>query len=71
MMYNILPRRYNRAKEGGRTFSVTTSVNILKSALYNQIKVGQFRDRIFTPFLDHNFKLCSNMYISFSLVFIP
>ena len=46
MMYNILPRRCNRAKEGGRTFSVTTSVNILKSALYNQIKLGQFRDRI-------------------------
>ena len=55
MMYNILPRRYNRAKEGGRTFSVTTSVTILKSALYNQIILGQFRDRIFTPFLDHNF----------------
>ena len=68
MMYDILPRRYNRAKEGGCTFSVTTSVNILKSALYNQIKVGQFRDRIITPFLDHNFKLCSNMYLSFSLV---
>ena len=68
MMYDILPRRYDRAKEGGRTFSVTTSVNILKSALYNQIKVGQFRDRIITPFLDHNFKLCSNMYLSFSLV---
>ena len=68
MMYDILPRRYNRAKEGGRTFSATTSVNILKSALYNQIKVGQFRDRIITPFLDHNFKLCSNMYLSFSLV---
>ena len=61
MMYNILPRRCNRAKEGGRTFSVTTSVNILKSALYNQIKLGQFRDRIFSPFLDHNFKLCNNM----------
>ena len=68
MMYDILPRRYDRAKEGGRTLSVTTSVNILKSALYNQIKVGQFRDRIITPFLDHNFKLCSNMYLSFSLV---
>ena len=68
MMYDILPRRYDRAKEGGRTFSVTTSVNILKSALFNQIKVGQFRDRIITPFLDHNFKLCSNMYLSFSLV---
>ena len=68
MMYDILPRRYDRAKEGGRTFSVTTSVNILKSALYNQIKVGPFRDRIITPFLDHNFKLCSNMYLSFSLV---
>ena len=71
MMYNILPRRYNRAKEGGCRFSVTTSVNILKSALYKQIKLTQFRDKIFTPFLDHNFKLCSNMYLSFSLVFIP
>ena len=55
MMYNILPRRYNRAKQGGRTFSVKTSVNILKSALYNQITLGQFRDRIFTPFPDLNF----------------
>ena len=67
---NILPRRYNRAKEGGRRFSVTnskcwnhiplkirssSSVNILKSALYKQIKLTQFRDKIFTPFLDNNF----------------
>ena len=67
---NILPRRYNRAKEGGRRFSVTnskcwnhlplkirssSSVNILKNALYKQIKLTQFRDRIFTPFLDKNF----------------
>ena len=70
MVYNILPRRYNR-EEGGLKFSVTTSVNILKSAFCNQIKLGQFRDRIFTPFLDHNFKICSNMYLSLSLVFIP
>ena len=67
---NILPRRYNRAKEGGRRFSVTnskcwnhlplkirssSSVNILESALYKQIKLTQFRDRIFTPFLDSKF----------------
>ena len=67
---NILPRRYNRAKEGGRRFSVTnskcwnhlplkirssSSVNILESALYKQTKLTQFRDRIFTPFLDSKF----------------
>ena len=67
---NMLPRRYNRAKETDRAFSVTnskcrnhlplkirssSSVNILKNALYKQIKLTQFRDRIFTPFLDINF----------------
>ena len=63
----ILPRRYIREKEGGRTFSATTSrcwnhlplrlrasqsVNTLKNALYKHFKLSQLRDNIFTPFLD-------------------
>ena len=53
--FTILPRKYTREKEGGRTFSVTTSkcwnhlaiklctsqsVNILKNALYKHFKLG-------------------------------
>ena len=54
--YTILPKRFNRAKEGGRTFSATTtkcwnhlplklrassSVNILKNAMYKHFKLSQ------------------------------
>ena len=63
----ISPRRYTTEKEGGRTFSATTStcwnhlplklrasqsVNTLKNALYKHFKLSQLRDNIFTPFLD-------------------
>ena len=66
----ILPRRYVREKEGGRTFSATTSrcwnhlplklrtsqsVNTLKNALHKHFKLSQLRDKIFTPFLDNLF----------------
>ena len=68
--FTILPTRFNRAKEGGRTFSVTTtkcwnhlplklrassSVNILKNALYKHFNLSQLRNKVFTPFLDNNF----------------
>ena len=67
---NILSRGFNRVKEGARNFSVTTSkcwnhlplrirtsssVNILKNALYKHHKLSQIRDRIFTPFLSNHF----------------
>ena len=66
----ISPRRYTREKEGGRTFSATTStcwnhlplelrasqsVNTLKNALYKHLKLGQLRDKTFTPFSDNFF----------------
>lgn len=62
---NILPRTYNRAKEGGRTsvfwwqllnvgitFHSSSSLNTLKSSLSKQIKLSQLRNRIFAPFLE-------------------
>ena len=63
--FTILPTRFNRAKEGGRTFSVTTtkcwshlplklrastSVTILKNALYKHFKLIQLKNKVFTPF---------------------
>lgn len=66
----ISPRRYTTEKEGGRTFSATTStcwshlplklrasqsVNTLKNALYKHLKLGQLRDKTFTPFSDNFF----------------
>jgi len=68
--FTILPKRFIRAKEGGRTFSVMTikcwirlplklcassSVNILKNALYKHFKLSQLKNKIFTPFLNNNF----------------
>ena len=66
-----LPTRYNRAKEGGRTFSVTTSrcwnhlpiklrssqsVDMFNNdALYKHFKLSQLRDKSYTPFLDNLF----------------
>ena len=67
---NILPRRFNRVKERGPTFSVTTSkcwnhlplrirasssVNFLKNALYKHLKLSKIGDSIFTPFLSNRF----------------
>ena len=61
----ILPRRYIREKEGGRTFSATTSrcwnhlplklrasqsANNLKNASYKHFKSCQLRDKIFYSF---------------------
>ena len=61
----ILPRRYIREKEGGRSFSATTSrwwnhlplkqrasesVNTLNNALYKHFKSSQLRDNIFYSF---------------------
>ena len=72
---NILPRRFNRVKEGGHTFSVTTSkcwnhlpltirasssVNILKNALYKHLKSSQIRDLV--SVITGNF---GNLYVSF------
>ena len=69
---NIFPRRYNRAKEGGRRFSVTnskcwnhlplkirssSSVNILKSALYKQIKLTKEVVHLSTISSQRNFLL--------------
>ena len=68
--FTILPIRFNRAKEGGCTFSATTtkcwnhlplklrassSVNILKNALYKHFNLSQLRNKVVTPFLDNNF----------------
>ena len=68
--FTILPMRCIREKEGGRTFSATTSrrwnhlplklrtsksVNTLKNAFYKHFKLSQLRDKIFTPFLDNLF----------------
>ncbi len=43
----ILPRRYNRVKEGGRTTFVK---NVEINALYKHLKLSQFKDRILIPF---------------------
>jgi len=66
--FTILPIRFDRAKEGGHTFSATTikcwnhlplklrassSVNILKNALYKHFKLSQRKNKIFTPFLNN------------------
>ena len=71
---NILPRRFDRVKEGDRTFSVTTSicwnhhplrirtstsVFFLKNALYTHLKLSQIRCRIFNSFLSNHFLDCN------------
>ena len=68
--FTILPRKYIREKEGGRTFSVSTSrywnhlpiklrtsqsATILKNALCKHFKLSRLRDKWFTPFLDNLF----------------
>ena len=68
--FTILPRKYTRKKEGGRTFSVSTSrcwndlpiklrtsqsATILKNALCKHFKLSRLRDKWFTPFLDNLF----------------
>ena len=60
--FTILPTRFNRAKEGGRTFSATTtkccnhlrlklrassSANIHKNALYKHFKLGHLKNNNF------------------------
>ena len=72
---NILPRRFNRVKEGDRTFCVTTSICwnhrplrirtsasvffFLKNALYTHLKLCQIRGRIFNSFLSNHFLHCN------------
>jgi hypothetical protein len=67
-LYTILPPMYNRVKEGGCTFSVTTakcwnylplklrtcsSIYIFKKELYRKHKTNQINDKVFNPFLDN------------------
>ena len=47
----ILPERYNRVKEGGRTFSI---ISLLKQVPHN-LKLVQCRSRVFIPFLDTDY----------------